>query len=79
MKANRQFRIRAGNWNSEEERQYRYDVAWEKNDKNLPLSNEEVAILGAGNPGIRVHTLLLSQLFLVVSLQRMVQLAHTIM
>jgi predicted NAD-dependent protein-ADP-ribosyltransferase YbiA (DUF1768 family) len=53
MKANRQFRIRAGNWNSEEERQYRYDVAWEKNDKNLPLSNEEVAILGAGNPGIQ--------------------------
>jgi hypothetical protein len=53
MKANRQFRIRAGNWNSEEERQYRYDVAWEKNDKNLPLSNEELAILGAGNPGIQ--------------------------
>jgi hypothetical protein len=53
MKAYRQFRIRAGNWNSEEERQYRYDVAWEKNDKNLALSNEEVVILAAGNPGIQ--------------------------
>ena len=53
MKANRQFRIRAGNWNSEEERQYRYDVAWEKRDKNLELSSEEVAILAAGNPGIQ--------------------------
>lgn len=53
MKANRQFRIRAGNWNSEEERQYRYDVAWEKRDKNLNLSPEEVAILNAGNPGIQ--------------------------
>jgi len=53
MKANRHFRIRAGNWNSEEERQYRYDVAWEKNDKNLALSNEEVVILAAGNPGIQ--------------------------
>lgn len=53
MKANRQFRIRAGNWNSDEERQYRYDIAWEKRDKNLSLSKEEVAILGAGNPGIK--------------------------
>jgi len=53
MKANRQFRIRAGNWNSEEERQYRYDIAWEKRDKDLPLLKEEVAILAAGNPGIQ--------------------------
>jgi spore coat protein CotF len=53
MKANRQFRIRAGNWNTEEESQYRYDVAWEKRDKNLPLLKEEVAILAAGNPGVQ--------------------------
>ena len=65
MKANRQFRIRAGNWNSEEERQYKYDVAWEKRDKSegltdeeiqkkgLTLSKEEIAILAAGNPGIQ--------------------------
>lgn len=53
MKANRQFRIRASNWNSDEERQYRYDVAWEKRDKNLSLSSEEVAILAAGNPGVQ--------------------------
>lgn len=53
MKANRQFRIRAGNWNDNEEAQYRYDVAWEKRDKNLPLSKEEEAILKAGNPGVQ--------------------------
>lgn len=53
MKANRQFRIRAGNWNDNEELQYKYDVAWEKRDKNLSLSREEVAILNAGNPGIQ--------------------------
>ena len=65
MKANRQFRIRAGNWNSEEERQYKYDVAWEKRDKSeglkdeeiekkgLKLSKEEISILAAGNPGIQ--------------------------
>lgn len=53
MKANRQFRIRAGNWNSAEERQYKYDVAWEKNDKGLDMSPEESALLAAGNPGVQ--------------------------
>jgi len=31
--AYRNFRIRAGEWNDNEEAQYRYDVAWEKRDK----------------------------------------------
>jgi uncharacterized protein (DUF2267 family) len=53
MKANRHFRIRAGQWNSDEERQYKYDVAWEKNDKGLKISPAEKAILAAGNPGIK--------------------------
>jgi spore coat protein CotF len=53
MKANRHFRIRAGNWNSAEERQYKYDVAWEKNDKGLDMSPEESALLAAGNPGVQ--------------------------
>jgi hypothetical protein len=53
MKANRQFRIRAGQWNSNEERQYRYDVAWEKNDKGLEMSPEERALFAAGNPGVQ--------------------------
>jgi spore coat protein CotF len=53
MKANRHFRIRASDWNSDEERQYRYDVAWEKNDKGLDMSPEERVLLAAGNPGIQ--------------------------
>jgi ABC-type transporter Mla subunit MlaD len=53
MRANRHFRIRASDWNSDEERQYRYDVAWEKNDKGLDMSPEERALLAAGNPGIQ--------------------------
>jgi len=53
MRANRHFRIRASDWNSDEERQYRYDVAWEKNDKGLDMSPEERVLLAAGNPGIQ--------------------------
>lgn len=65
MKANRHFRIRASNWNSDEERQYKYDIAWEKRDKSknlsdeqikkagLKLSKEEMDLLDAGNPGIQ--------------------------
>jgi hypothetical protein len=53
MKANRHFRIRAGQWNSAEERQYKYDVAWEKNDKGLDMSPEERALFAAGNPGVQ--------------------------
>lgn len=65
MKANREFRIRASNWNDAEELQYKYDIAWEKRDKSeglsddeivekgLKLSKEELDILEAGNPGIQ--------------------------
>jgi predicted NAD-dependent protein-ADP-ribosyltransferase YbiA (DUF1768 family) len=65
MKGNRHFRIRAGEWNSDEERQYKYDVAWEKRDKGESLSEQdkkkkglllspaELALLAAGNPGIQ--------------------------
>lgn len=65
LKAYRQFRIRASNWNSDEERQYKYDIAWEKRDKSenltneqiekqgLTLSQEELAILKEGNPQIK--------------------------
>lgn len=40
-KANRNFRKRNGNWNDNEELQYRYDVAYEKVVKGLPLTPEE--------------------------------------
>ena len=53
LKANRQFRIRAGKWNDDNERQYKYDVAWEKRDKGMTVSREEEAILRDGNPGIQ--------------------------
>ena len=52
-KAYRHLRIRAGEWNDAEESQYRYDVAWEKRDKNLKLSPEEETILEQGNPQVQ--------------------------
>ena len=52
MKSNRQFRIRAGEWNENEERQYIYDIAWEKNDKGIDLSLEEQFLLDQGNPQV---------------------------
>ena len=65
MKAHRQFRIRAGEWNDAEEKQYRYDVAWEKRDKSEGLSTKEIkekglelspieqALLEEGNPQVQ--------------------------
>ena len=53
MKSNRQFRIRAGEWNENEEKQYKYDIAWEKRDKNLKVSPEETALLAEGNPQVK--------------------------
>ena len=53
MRANRHFRIRAGKWNTDEEKQYKYDVAWEKRDKGLSLSRAEERLLREGNPGVQ--------------------------
>jgi hypothetical protein len=53
MKAYRNFRIRASNWNPNEERQYRYDVAFEKRDKGQDLSSNELNLLEAGNPQVK--------------------------
>ena len=53
MKAHRHLRIRASDWNSNEEKQYRYDIAWEKRDKNLDISPREEEILKAGNPKVK--------------------------
>jgi len=52
MKAYRNLRIRASNWNDMEELQYRYDVAWEKRDRKIPLSQEEMDLLAKRNPGV---------------------------
>ncbi len=53
MKAYRNFRIRAANWNPNEERQYRYDVAFEKRDKGQKFSPNELNLLEAGNPQVK--------------------------
>lgn len=53
MMAYRNFRIRASNWNPNEERQYRYDVAYEKRYKGQKLSPAELNLLEAGNPQVK--------------------------
>jgi hypothetical protein len=54
LKAYRNAKIRLGEWTDDNERQYRYDMVWEKNDKGkVKLSKEERDILTAGNPGIK--------------------------
>jgi hypothetical protein len=52
LKAYRNLRIRAADWNDDEEKQYRYDIAWEKRDKGMPVSSEEQKLLNEGNPGV---------------------------
>lgn len=65
FKSYRAYRIRAGKWNDAEERQYQYDIAYEKNVKGesltaeekqkqgLVLSDLELQILNAGNPEVK--------------------------
>ena len=53
FKAYRNFRIRAGEWNENEEKQYRYDVAYEKRAKGLALSTAEVSLLKEPNPAVQ--------------------------
>lgn len=53
LKANRVFGIRSGEWTDDNEKQYRYDVAWEKRDKGKTLSSTEEDILSKPNPNIR--------------------------
>jgi hypothetical protein len=65
FKAYRNFRIRAGKWNDNEERQFRYDIAFEKKvkgeslteeqkkEQGLVLSEQEYQLLERGNPKIK--------------------------
>ena len=52
IKAYRNFRIRAGEWNDNEEAQYRFDVAYEKLVKS-GASDEEIAEFNKKNPGVK--------------------------
>lgn len=53
LKGNRIYGLRAGDWTSANERQYRYDVAYEKNVKGLPMTEEEKTILAGPNPNVK--------------------------
>jgi hypothetical protein len=53
FKSYRNFRIRAGKWSAAEELQFKYDMAWEKRDRGLKLSDYEKEILEDGNPEVR--------------------------
>lgn len=53
MKANRFFRIKAGEWNDLEEKQYRYDIAYEKQIKGIELTASEEKLLKDGNPEVK--------------------------
>jgi hypothetical protein len=51
FKANRNFRIRAGEWNDAEERQYKFDINFEKLVKS-GATKEQIAKFLKGNPGV---------------------------
>ena len=48
----RMFRIKAADWNDAEERQYRYDMAWEQVQKGKKLRKGAQEIYDAGNPKV---------------------------
>jgi len=58
LKALRVFKIRAGEWSQDNERQYRYDTAYEKYYKGIALTAEEEKIFdvskkGKDNPSVK--------------------------
>jgi len=65
LKAYRNFRIRAGEWNENEERQFNYDIAYEKvvkgegltdeqkEERGLVLTPEEAKVYNEGNPKVK--------------------------
>ena len=53
LKAHRNFKIRATQWDDQQEAQYRYDMAWEKRAKKIAISEEELETLEKGNPKIK--------------------------
>ncbi len=53
FKSYRQIRIRANDWNDAEEKQFRYDIAFYKRDKNQTLSIAEQDLLKEGNPRVQ--------------------------
>ena len=53
LKSLRNFKIRAGEWDGAQERQYKYDIAYEKKVKGIKLSSVDRNALKKGNPSIK--------------------------
>ena len=53
LKAMRNFKIRAGEWDNDQERQYKYDMVWKKDFDGEKLNKKEKRILADGNPNVR--------------------------
>jgi hypothetical protein len=53
LRGHRILKIRSADWTVDNERQYMYDIAFEKNIKKLPLNEYEKLLLKEGNPGIK--------------------------
>jgi predicted NAD-dependent protein-ADP-ribosyltransferase YbiA (DUF1768 family) len=53
LKAVRNFKIRAGEWDNDQERQYKYDMVWKKDFDGEKLNEKEKRILADGNPNVR--------------------------
>lgn len=53
LKGIRQMRINASEWSPADEKQFLYEVAYEKADKDLPMSPEESIALANGNPQVQ--------------------------
>jgi hypothetical protein len=53
LRANRVMGLRAGDWTAGNEQQYRYDIAYEKAVKGIPMSKLEKDILKGPNPNVK--------------------------
>lgn len=53
LKGIRYMRINASEWSPADEKQFIYEVAYEKADKDLPMSPEESIALANGNPQVQ--------------------------
>jgi len=53
LKGLRNFKIRAGEWDGAQERQYKYDIAYEKKVKGIKLSSVDRNALKKGNPKVK--------------------------
>jgi len=53
LKSYRKYAILANQWSTDNERQYRYEIAWEKKHKKLKLTDNDKKVLAEGDPKIK--------------------------